>query len=141
MGEPKRGFAGWRLTHRQARTAVWVAEAKAAPVVEYSRVGLLASVGRDPLTISLQEKYLLPLDEASIGGDVLRATLRSYFRANKNSSSAASALGISRQTVTNRIRTTEKLVGESIDECADPLSAALSLEELGRIPLPPDSLP
>ena len=142
MGEPKRGREGWRLTHRQAGASTWIAAAKSAPVVEYTGVALSASMRRDTLlTTSLQERYLLPLDGAKIGGDVLRATLRSYFRADRNSSSAAPALGISRQTVANRIQAAERCIGLPLSECHYALAAALSLEELGCITTPPDSLP
>jgi hypothetical protein len=142
MGEPKNGRAGWRLTHEQARATVWISEARSAPVVEYSEAALLASWASDPLlTRSLHEKYLLPLAKERGGGEELRATLRAYFRADRNSSSAASALGISRQTVASRIRTAEKRIGLTMSECGQELFAALSLEELGRVPDPPDSLP
>ncbi|MDX6635531.1 MAG: hypothetical protein QOF06_1734 [Solirubrobacterales bacterium] len=142
MGEPKSGRDGWRLTHEQARAALWVAKAKSVPVIEYTEAALLASIGRDAiLTASLQEKYLLPLAGERDGGQVLRATLRSYFQADRNSSSAAAALGVSRQTVANRLRTAEQCIGQPLGECADALVAALSLEELGRISDPPDSLP
>ncbi len=141
MGEPKSGRDGWRLTHEQARSSVWVAEARSAPVVEYTEAAVLASIGRDTiLTTSLQERYLLPLAGERDGGRVLRATLRSYFQADRNSSSAAAALGVSRQTVANRLRTAERRIGQPLGECADALFAALSLEELGRVPNPPDSL-
>jgi hypothetical protein len=79
MGEAKSGQPGWRLTHEQARAAVWISEAKAVPVVEYSEAALLASWARDPLlTRSLEEKYLLPLSEERDGGEDLRTTLRAY---------------------------------------------------------------
>jgi DNA-binding PucR family transcriptional regulator len=142
MGEPKSGRDGWRLTHEQARAAVWVAKAKPAQVIEYTEASLLASIGRDAiLTASLQERYLLPLASERDGGQALRATLRSYFQADRNSSSAAAALGVSRQTVANRLRTAEQCIGQPLGECADALVAALSLEELGRIPDPPHSPP
>jgi hypothetical protein len=142
MGEPKSDRDGWRLTHEQARSAVWVAQAKAVPVVEYAEAALLASMGRDAvLTTTLQERYLLPLAKARGDGKVLRATLRSYFQADKNSSCAAASLGVSRQTVSNRLRTAEQCIGQPLDECADALNVALSLEELGRLPDPRDSLP
>lgn len=142
MGEPKSGPDGWRLTHHQARASLWIAAAKSAPVVEYTEAALTASMGRDPLlTASLREKYLLPLDKTKVGGDVLRTTLRSYFLAGRNCSSAAFALGVSRQTVSNRVQTAERCIGLPLSECQYALAAALSLEEIGCIPPPPDSLP
>jgi hypothetical protein len=142
MGEPKCGCGGWRLTHRQARASIWIAEARPAPVVEYPEAALLTSMGGDAvLTTSLREKYLLPLAEERDGGEVLRTTLRAYFRADRNSSSAGAALGVSRQTVANRIATAERRIGQRLNECAEALYAALCLEELGRVSGLPDSLP
>jgi len=142
MGEPKSGRDGWRLTHQQARASLWVASTKSAPVVEYTGAALPAALGRDVLlTTSLRERYLVPLDNAKVGGEVLRTTLRAYLRAETNSSSAAFALGISRQTVTNRVQTAERCIGLPLSECQYALAAALNLEELGCIPPPPDSLP
>jgi hypothetical protein len=142
IGEPKRGRSGWRLTHEQARTALWVADAKRAPIVEYREAALQAAFGRDPvLAASLQERYLLPLAGGRDGGEMLRATLRSYFQAGRNSTSAAAALGVSRQTVANRLQTVERCLDQPLDRCADALQAALSLEELGRISVPRDYLP
>lgn len=135
MGEPKSGRSGWRLTHRQARESAWVAAAKSAPVVEYPQAAILASIARDPvLTTSLEEQYLHPLSKARDA-----ETLRTYFQAGGNGSSAASALGVSRQTVANRIETVEECIGLPLRECRDALDAALGLEELGRISVPPDS--
>ncbi|HEX3041437.1 MAG TPA: helix-turn-helix domain-containing protein [Solirubrobacterales bacterium] len=142
MGEPKSGRDGWRLTHQQARASIGIAAAQSAPVVEYAWAALPASMGGDVLlTTSLQEKYLRPLDNSRLGGEVLRTTLRSYFRAEWNRSAAASALGVTRQTVTNRIQAAEECIGLPLAECKDALTAALRLEELGCIKDPPDSLP
>ena len=48
---------------------------------------------------------------------------------------------MTRQTVTNRLRTAEQLIGRSLGECDTALIVALELEELGRVPIPPHSLP
>lgn len=131
LGESKTGRDGWRLTHEQARTAVWVAKATSSPLIEYTKAALLGSMGRDALlTTSLREKYLLPLANARDGGEVIRTTLRAYFETDRNSSSAAAALGVSRQTVANRLRIAERQIGEPLKNCADILYAALRLEEL-----------
>jgi PucR C-terminal helix-turn-helix domain/GGDEF-like domain len=142
VGEPKSDSKGWRLTHAQARRALWVAEAKSAPVVDYEEAALLSTVARDPtLTTSLHEKYLLPLSAGPDGGQVLRATLRTYFKAERNSSAAAAALGVTRQTVTSRLKLVEQRIGQPLGDCDVALIAALSLEELGHVPGPPHSLP
>lgn len=132
VGEPKSGCGGWRLTHKQARTAVWVAQAKAEPAVEYSGVSLVASIAGDPLlTTSLNERYILPLTVGRDGGKTLRNTLCAYFRAERNANSAGAVLGVSRQTVANRLRQAEKCLGQPLSQCGLALEVALELENLG----------
>lgn len=96
-------------------------------------------MARNPvLMTSLEESYLHPLSQAR-EPETLRKTLRIYFQTDGNVSSAASALGITRQTVTSRIQTVERCIGVPLVECKAALQAALGLEELGRISLSPDS--
>jgi PucR-like helix-turn-helix protein/diguanylate cyclase with GGDEF domain len=129
LGEPMRSPSGWRLTHRQARAAYSVAKESTAGAVRYAQVAIIACAAKDPLlTTSLNELYLSPLREGRDEGKLLRATLRAYFAADRNSSSAASALGVSRQTVTNRLRQVEDRVGQPLSMCAPALETALCLE-------------
>lgn len=131
VGEPVEALLGWRRTHEQARSAVGLTHSVEGSVVRYRDVALIAAAGRDPLLLaSLRDMYLLPLAEEGDRADLLRQTLRAYFAADRNSSSAAAALGVSRQTVANRLQTVEERVGEPVSECADALHAALRLEEL-----------
>ena len=130
-GEPAQGLVGWRLTHQQARAAWPIALRGSEPLVRYGDVALLASIFQDHLlTESLRELYLAPLKEDRAGGGVLRETMRAYFGARGNVSSAAKVLGVNRQTVTNRLRTIEQRVGRDFSGCAAELEAALRLEEL-----------
>ena len=43
IGEPERGVAGWRLTHRQARAAIPIASRPRPRLVRYAEVALLAA--------------------------------------------------------------------------------------------------
>jgi hypothetical protein len=131
FGEPSEGFRGWRLTHQQAKAALPVARATGEPVVRYSEVTLLASVLQDEVVAaSLRELYLDPLQRGSDGGTVLRETLKAYFAAGSQSSSAAAALGVTRRTVRNRLRDVEERLGLSVDARAAELWTALLLAEL-----------
>jgi hypothetical protein len=131
LGEPAQGLPGWQLTHRQAAAALPVALRGAKGVVRYADVALLASTLRDDvLTAFLQDHCLAPLEAERDGGEVLRRTLRAYFLAERNASSAASALRVTRHTVTNRMRTIEELLGRSITANLAILETALSLQEL-----------
>jgi hypothetical protein len=135
IGEPGRGLAGWRLTHRQARAALPIAMRNGRNVLRYSKVALLASMLRDDLlSISLRELYLAPLETERGGGTVLRETLRAYCAAERNISSTAAALGVSRRTVANRLQTVEARIGRPLGASMPDLEAALRLEELTAMP-------
>jgi hypothetical protein len=132
VGEPEPGLEGWRLTHRQAQAALRVALHSRRRLTRYADVALLASVlGDDMLAGSLVGIYLSPLGDKSNGGAVLRETLRAYFAAERNASSAASALGVARHTVENRLRMIEEKLGHTVRTRQAELEVALRLEELG----------
>jgi hypothetical protein len=132
LGEVGRGLGGWRLTHLQAQAAMRVALRRARPLTRYADVALLASVLRDDaLASSLVEIYLAPLGSPTNGGAVLRETLRAYFAVGHNASSAASALGVTRHTVQNRLRTIEEKLGQALRTRQAEIEVALQMEELG----------
>lgn len=134
LGEPAEGLSGWRLTHHQAEAALAVARRREQPVTRYGEVSLLAAMLRDEVLVrSLTEAYLTPLASDRDGGEASRQTLRAYFAANRNASSAAAALGVARQTVNNRLARIEKLLARPPVSCAAELEAALRLEELGDV--------
>jgi len=136
LGESARGLAGWRLTHRQAQAVLPVAKRTGSDRVEYADAALLASVLQDDLLISaLQERYLVPLTTERDGGATLRATLRAFFSSDRNVSSAAALLGVSRHTVTNRLRIVEEKIGRSLTSSGAEIEAALRLDDLddGRL--------
>ena len=106
-------------------------------LVRYADVALLASILQDDLlAISLRQLYLAPLSEERDGGSALRQTLRAYFAAERNVSSAAGALSVSRQTVVNRLHVIEERFERSLNSCAAEVEAALRLEDLGYPVLP-----
>jgi len=134
IGEPAVALLGWRRTHRQAKAAFGVAAQGALPILRYAEVPLLASAAQDQLVqASLREIYLAPLTSGGDDGKTLRKTLRTYFAAGRNGSSAAAALGITRQTVALRLQTVEEKLGQPLAQCGDALHLALQLEELGYI--------
>jgi PucR C-terminal helix-turn-helix domain/GGDEF-like domain len=132
LGEPARGVEGWRLSHRQASAAMRVARRGAQAVVRYADVGLLASISQDAvLASSLRQLYLAPLSGGRDGGATLKQTLGAYFTAGRNISSAASALGVSRQTVGSRLRMIEEKLGRTLESCGPEVEVALRLEGSG----------
>jgi hypothetical protein len=131
FGEEAEGLTGWRLTHRQAAAAGSVARPERRSLVRYADVALLASVAQDEvLAASLRQLYLEPLERGAGDGEVVKETLRAYFEADRNISSAAAALGANRSTVASRLRAIEGRIGRRLHACAAELEAALCLERL-----------
>jgi hypothetical protein len=132
FGEPGQGVEAWRLTHRQARAAHQVAVRGTAGLLRYTDVALLASALHDEVLVaSLRDLYLAPLTRERDGGTALRETLRAYFAAERNATSAAAALGVSRPTVKRRLRTAEQRIGRSLESCGAELETVLRLQALG----------
>jgi hypothetical protein len=131
VGEPGRNRSGWRLTHEQARAALSVALRGPAVSARYANVAMLASAIQDDLfATSLRELYLAPLEMNREDDEVLRQTLRAYFAADRNVTSTAAALGVSRNTVTYRLQQVEKCVGFALSTRAPDIAVALQLDDL-----------
>jgi hypothetical protein len=132
VGEPGRGFGGWRVTHQQAQAALVVALRRRRRVTRYADVALLAAALKDEaLTRALLDIYLAPLADSRGGGSVLRETLHAYCAAGRNVSSTAVVLGVARSTVESRLRATEERLGRTLNPCPAELEVALRLDELG----------
>ena len=130
VGEPGERLAGWRFSHRQAKAALPIAERGGRPLLRYAEVTLLASIVRDELAVaSFRTLYLAPLAGRRDGENLL-AALRAYFKAGRNVSSAAAALGLNRRTLGKRLQTVERILGRPLDSLAADLEVALSLEAL-----------
>jgi len=130
LGEPGHGLGGWRTTHRQAAAAMAVVNNSRQRCVSYADVALQAAALRDHLLAnSLRDIYLAPL-EAEPGGALLRQTLDAYFAAERNVSSAAAALGVTRQTVSSRLRAVEKRIERPLSSCSAELELCLRIGRL-----------
>ena len=137
VGEPARGLAGWRLTHRQAQAALVVALRRPRRLTRYADVALLASALKDEaLARTLIGVYVEPLDDSRGGGEVLRQTLRAYLLAGRSVSSAAATLGVARKTIEGRLRTIEERLGRTLHPTPAELVVALDLDELATAPQP-----
>lgn len=133
VGEPCRGLEGWRLTHRQAKAAWPIAMRCQEQVTRYGEVALLAAALQDDLlATSLRETYLAPLQAERDGGAAARETLRAYFAAQRNVSSAAHALAVDRKTVSARFRAIEQRIGRPLSACERELEIALELHLLSH---------
>ena len=130
IGEPGAGLSGWRLSHRQARAALPIANANPGEVVHYLDHALFLSVlADDLLSASLREAYLAPLEADRHHGSTLAATLRAYFQAEQNISSAAVALGVNRQTVASRLTAFQRRLGDHRSINSPEMQMALRLRE------------
>jgi hypothetical protein len=133
LGEPGEGLSAWRLTHRQAKAALPIARRGSEPLVCYADVAMLAAILKDDLfATSLRQLYLEPLKAERDGGEAARETLRAYFAAESNVSSAAAALGVNRNTVASRLRAIEAAIGRPLSSCGPELEVALRFAELGE---------
>jgi hypothetical protein len=133
LGEFGEGLTGWRLTHLQAKAAMAIAQRGPESLLRYADVALLAAaLQNDLLGTSLHQLYLAPLERERDSGKVARETLRAYFAAERNVSSAAATLGVKRHTVTNRLRRIEERLSRQLDPIASDLELALLLESLGE---------
>jgi PucR-like helix-turn-helix protein/diguanylate cyclase with GGDEF domain len=134
FGEPGKGLAGWRRSHMQAKATLPIVQRGEKSALRYSEVALIASALQDELLVSsLRTMYLDALAGERDGGRTLRETLEAYFCADRNVSSAAALLGVSRATVTNRLRAIEEATGCSISGAASALELALQIEALEKI--------
>jgi hypothetical protein len=131
FGEPAAGLKGWRMSHRQAAAALPVAVRAEEHTIRYADVALLAAVLQDELyCTSLGQLYLDPLAGDGDGGETLCNTLRAYFAAEQNITSAAAALGVNRNTVSSRLRRAEQRLGRRLASVSAELAIALRLGEL-----------
>ncbi|MCK9247678.1 MAG: helix-turn-helix domain-containing protein [Solirubrobacteraceae bacterium] len=136
-GEPSRGLEGFRRSHRQAMHARRVARARVrpstdpaddGPVTGYDRVAVaaLASVDADAAA-DLVASRLGPLAADSREARDLADTLHAYLLAQGRPRRTAQRLGVHENTIANRIRRIERLLGHPVDERVDELLVALAL--------------
>lgn len=133
IGEAGVERGGWRRSHDQARAALSIARRGPQPTVRYGDVSLLAAVMHDEsAAASLRERYLVPLEGDRDAGRTLRATIRTYCSSDQNVTSTAAALGVSRNTVSNRIRIAEERLGVTLASRIPDLVVALQMSELSH---------
>jgi DNA-binding PucR family transcriptional regulator len=119
------------MSHRQAAAALPAARQLGETFIRYGGVALLAAAMKDELLASsLRELYLAPLSAMRDGGVRAKETLRAYFGAAGNSSSAAIALGVSRRTIATRMAAIEALLGRPVEEISAELETVLQLDRL-----------
>jgi PucR C-terminal helix-turn-helix domain len=132
IGEPGYGLSGWRHTHRQARAALTLLIDGQGGIFRYADHALTVSMSQDDLLVaSLFDMYVTPLTDAPDGKALLDTLRAYYFVAQRNVSSTATVLDISRKTVERRLATVEKRLGRQLHACSAELEGVLRLHEWG----------
>ncbi len=133
LGEPRQGFDGWRVTHRQAQAALRVAfsDPNPTPLTRFADIALIEPLLRDrALGLSYVDIYLSPLNAAKDHGQTARETLRAYLAAGQQIEAAAFKLEVHRHTVRTRIEAIEERLGYHISDRHAELAVALDVEAL-----------
>ena len=128
VGLEAAGADGFRLTHRQARRAGWVAWYTDSPVTRFEDVALEALAIEDAESArATTVRELRGFDDESVRSKRLRETLLAYFESNHNAAATAAALGVHQQTVANRVRAVEETLGAPVASRRAELDLALRL--------------
>ncbi len=136
IGSPGRGRDGFVQSYREARHARRVAELSgpaAARVTIYPHVALtaLASSDLDQARVFVVRE-LGPLAADDDSARRLAGTLRVYLEERSSPSRTADRLGVHANTIPNRIRAIEELLGHPVDSRVAELLIALRLAPLVR---------
>jgi PucR C-terminal helix-turn-helix domain/GGDEF-like domain len=130
IGSCENGAAGWRASHLQA-VSLFPFCVGGAAALTYEDRALEASIAQDQVLADyLRRRYLQPIRGDRADGEALLGTLKAYFSTARNAVSAAALLGISRQTVANRLRAIEERLGLPLQSCAVALEVAVRLGDL-----------
>jgi hypothetical protein len=130
VGRPGPGLVGFRVSHREAvRAQRVVAAAPAAPPLTlYEDVELVALLSADDEAMrAFVQAELGALAVRSPSNERLCQTTLAYLQYDRNATAASRALGVHRNTVTNRLARTERLLGRSVHTERVRLELALML--------------
>lgn len=131
IGEVAAGVEGFRLSHRQAWQAYRVNRVRPHDLLRYEDVALEALVLRDRQAMrDFVARELRGLDEAESRTDLLRETLKAYFKSGQNAASTATAIHVHERTVAYRLRSIEQRLGVSINTRRDEIAVALRLADI-----------
>jgi hypothetical protein len=128
LGDCLRGVPGFRESHRQALDARHVALLTSSERTFYRDVALEALTTRDPQpALAFARRELNNLAETHPNARRDRDTLSAYLAAGQRASAAAAVLGITDETVSNRLRRIEDHLGVRISDRSAELAVALRI--------------
>ncbi|WP_068401251.1 PucR family transcriptional regulator [Kribbia dieselivorans] len=133
LGEPREGLTGFRRTHIEAVESLRVGlmSSSKVPVTRYRDVGLEALLSRD----LEQARWYVDSELNGLAADTaemaeLRQTLRVYFAARMRIAPAAEQLFIHRNSLRDRLRRIEDILGYQLADRSADCQAALRLSDL-----------
>lgn len=122
------GIDGFRRAHEEARLAHRTAQYRDDRVIPYAAIALEALASADEVAARrFVADELVGLNGRERRSAALRATLEAYFAAGHNAAATARTLGVHEQTVVNRLRTVERLIGRPVSARRAELETALRL--------------
>lgn len=125
VGRSGQGVDGFCLSHRQALEAFTVAEHRPARITLHAEVELDALLLRDQeFAALLVATYITPLEP------VVQKTLLTSCNENWNESAAARVLGVTRNTVRDRLQRAEIAIGKPIGASRFSIELAIRANEL-----------
>lgn len=131
FGDVADGIEGFRVSHREARQAFRIGRLLGTRVTRYGDVALLSLTTMDEsLAKQFMHRELGFLAEDDARAEELRQTLRAYFEAGHNASSAAARLSLNDRTVAYRLRSIEERLSRPVLSRRDELSVALRLFDM-----------
>jgi DNA-binding PucR family transcriptional regulator len=136
LGMPEAGVEGFRQSYRDALQARRIAILRDLPigsVVRYEDVALqVLATGDLDQARRFVAWQLGPLAGESAGDRQLAATLRAFLKNESNLRATAAAMGIHHNTVANRLRRIDELLGAPVAGRSAELLLALELLEVTR---------
>lgn len=130
LGDSRHGRAGFRDSHREARTAIDVLVRIEAPVVRAADALLPAMLLRDRHLASLFVDAHLGALKSQKDWAVISASLWAYFDAGTALGVAAAAMEVDRHTMRRRVRRIEELLGRPLGTAPAELEIALRVDRL-----------
>lgn len=125
------GRDGFRRSHFQAARVQWAADGGVSGMHTFDQLVLEVLAGER----SADARAFVDRELRGLAGEEPRAitrreTLSAYFGADGNAAAAAAALGVHEQTVANRLRTIEELIGRPVSTRRAELETALRLRKV-----------
>lgn len=136
LGRPGAGATGFRVSHLEARRALAFAERhpRVAPEggpVAYAALELVSLLAEDPdRAVRFVRRQLGPLAGGEPQVVALRAAVLAYLRHGRSPSQAGCALYLHKNTVANRVRRAERLVGQDSSSWGVEFTVALMLADV-----------